>query len=68
MGDLKVGDRTVITDITSKDKLFNNVNNGDFGTITQVSHSTYHIKLDNGEHLALWKSQVGSKAGVIRGR
>ena len=68
MVSLKVGDRVMVTDVTSKDKLFSKVDNGDTGTIKQVSHSTYHIQLDNGEHLALWKSQVTSKGGTIRGR
>ena len=68
MESLKVGDRTMVTDVTSKDKLFNNVDNGDMGTITQVQDRIYHIRLDNGEHLTLWKSQVASRASVIRGR
>lgn len=68
MVSLEVGDRVIVTDVTSKDKLFSKVDNGDTGTIKQVSHSIYHIQLDNGEHLPLWKSQVSSEGGAIRGR
>lgn len=68
MKDLKVGDKIVVTDVTSKDKLFSDVDNGDTGVITLVGRSACNIKLDNGESLALWKSQVSGEGETIRGR
>lgn len=58
MGDLKVGDRV---------SLVNKDNGGNVSEIKQMNKTTKHVKLDNGEQLAMWRTHVPGKGLVSYG-